>query len=250
MQRKELKLKPGEKIEDLGNGYVIIQNPKYFSFGTDAILLGDFADVTAGERIVDFGTGCGIIPVLLCAKRKDISVTGIEIQPQLADMAKRSIALNGLEERVHIVCGDLKNAGDLEPYGVDVVTVNPPYEKQGAGKENANPYINIAKRELKCTLEDVVSAASRILRTGGRLYLIYRTERFAELMDCMRRCKVEPKRVMLVSPRQDKPPNFAIVEGRKGAGEGMTFLPSLAVYEPDGTYTKRTKEIYHIREDK
>ncbi|MDD5018704.1 MAG: tRNA1(Val) (adenine(37)-N6)-methyltransferase [Eubacteriales bacterium] len=244
-----MELEPGEKIEDLQNGYLIIQNPKYFSFGTDAILLADFADVSAGERVIDFGTGCGIIPILLCAKTKGIHVTGIEIQQALARMAGRSVAMNGLEKSIRIVCGDLKDISGIVPCGADVVAVNPPYEKTGSGKENVSEHVNIAKREVMCTLEDVVFSASRILRPGGRLYMIYRTERFAELMACMRRHKVEPKRIRLVVPKQDRPPNFALVEGRKGAGGGVAFLPSLVVCEQDGTYTQEVKKIYHIGEE-
>lgn len=244
-----MQLEDGEKIEDLQNGYYIIQNPAYFSFGTDAILLAHFSSVNAGERIVDFGTGCGIIPILLCAKTKGIHVTGIEIQDELARMAAKSVTLNALEDDIRIIHGDIKKVSDVVDYGVDVVVVNPPYEKTGAGKENASPYVNIAKREVMCTLEDVVYATSRVLRTGGRLYMIYRTERFAELMECMRKHKVEPKQIMLVSQKQGKAPNFALVEGRKGAGEGVKFLPSLVVYEQDGTYTQQAKKIYHIEEE-
>jgi len=236
----------GEKIEDLGHGYAIIQNPAYFPFGTDAVLLADFAKMKEGERAVDLSTGCGIIPILMCARTDGIHVTGLEIQPPLADMAIRSVRLNGLEGSIDIVQGDLKHAAQLLKPGVDVVVTNPPYEKTGAGKESPNEYLNIAKREVCCTLRDVIAAAAKLLRTGGRLYLIYRTERFAELMEVMRFYKVEPKRIMLVSQRASDAPNFALVEGRKGAAAGVKFLPPLAVYEADGTYTKQAKKIYRI----
>jgi tRNA1Val (adenine37-N6)-methyltransferase len=236
----------GEKIEDLGHGYRIIQNPAYFPFGTDAVLLADFAKMKAGERAVDLGTGCGIIPILMCSRTSGIHVTGLEIQQPLADMARRSVKLSGLEESIDIVHGDIKRAAELLKPGVDAVVANPPYEKTGAGKESPNEYLNIAKREVCCTLDDVVSAAAKLLRTGGRFYLIYRTERSAELMERMRAYKVEPKRIMLVSQRQGDAPNFALVEGRKGAGEGLKFLPVIAVYETDGSYTDEAKKIYRI----
>jgi tRNA1Val (adenine37-N6)-methyltransferase len=236
----------GEKIEDLQNGYVILQHPQFFSFGTDAVLLSDFTDVRSGERVVDFGTGCGIIPILLCAKAADIDVTGIEVQEALSSMAQRSIAGNALESRARIVCGDIKNAHTLIPYGVDVVVCNPPYEKADSGKENANPSVNIAKREVLCTLEDIIAAAARILRTGGRLYMIYRTERLPELMVRMSAHKIVPKRMRLVAPKPGRAPNFVLVEGRKGAGDGAVFLPTLVVCEEDGTYTPELKKIYHI----
>lgn len=241
-------LNEGEKIKDLGHGYAIIQNPAYFPFGTDAVLLADFAKMKEGERAVDLGTGCGIIPILMCARTGGIHVTGIEIQQPLADMARRSVALSGLEESIDIVQGDLRLAARLVKPGADVVVANPPYEKAGAGKESPNEYLNIAKREVCCTLRDVIEAAAKLLRTGGRLYMIYRTERFAELMADMRLYNVEPKRIMLVAQRQGEAPGFALVEGRKGAGEGVTFLPTLTVYEADGSYTEQAKKIYRLEE--
>lgn len=239
----------GDKIEDLQNGYKIIQNTDYFRFGTDAMLLAHFSDINDGERVVEFCTGCGIIPILLCAKTSDADITGIEIQQDLADMAQRSVNMNGLEDRIQIICGDIKEVRQHVEYGADAVIVNPPYEKVHAGKSNANPYVNVAKREVKCTLDDVITAAAKVLRTGGRLYMIYRTQRFAELMERLRNYKLEPKRVMLVAPQQGKAPNFALVEARKGAKEGMEFLPSLVVYEVDGTYTEPLRRIYHIEEE-
>ncbi len=245
---RDIVLKPDEKIEDLGHGYYIIQNPGFFPFGTDAVLIADFAKMKEGERAVDLGTGCGIIPVLMCARTNGIHVTGLEIQQPLTEMAARSVSLNGLEENVDIILGDIKDAAKLVKPGVDAVVANPPYEKLGSGKESPNAYLNIAKREVCCTLCDVVSAAAKLLRTGGRFYVIYRTERFAELMDVMREYSIEPKRVMLVSQRRGEAPNFALVEGRKGAGEGMKFTPPLAVYEQDGSYTKEARKIYRLEE--
>lgn len=245
----DVQLKSGEKVEDLQNGYMIIQSPRYFAFGTDAVLLADFADVAPGQRVVDFGTGCGIIPILLCAKQPDIHVTGIEIQIEIADMAQRSVLINNMEKRVNIISGDLKDARKFVPHGVNVVVCNPPYEKADGGKDNNNVHVSIAKRELKCTLEDVVGAAAKLLRTGGRMFMIYRTERFAELMDCMRAKKIEPKRIRMVAPQIDKAPNFVLVEGRAGAHSGVKFAPTLAVYEKDGSYTQELKKIYRIGEE-
>jgi len=238
----------GDRIEDLQNGYVILQNEKYFSFGTDAVLLASFADIKAGERVVDFCTGSGIIPILLAAKNMGAHITGIEIQRELASLASASIKTNELRESVDIIEGDIKDVLDYVKHGVDVVVVNPPYEKQGSGKQNANAFVNIAKREIMCTLCDVVSSAAKVLRAGGRFYIIYRTQRFAELMECLRQKKIEPKRIRLVAQRQGEAPNFALVEARAGANEGLEFLPTLYVYEKDGTYTQELKRIYHIEE--
>ena len=238
----------GERIEDLQNGYAILQNDAFFSFGTDAVLLAHFADIKAGEQVVDFCTGSGIIPILLAAKKTGAHITGIEIQHELASLASASIEMNKLGERVKIIEGDIKNVLDHVKHGVDVVVVNPPYEKQGSGKQSANEFVNIAKREIMCTLCDVAGSAVKVLRVGGRFYIIYRTQRFAELMECLRRKKLEPKRIQLVAQRQGEAPSFALVEARKGASEGVKFLPTLCVYEKDGTYTQELKRIYHIEE--
>lgn len=241
-------LLPGETTDDLQNGYRIIQHPDVFAFGTDAVLLAHFAQTMGRERAVDLGTGSGILPILMCARNPELIVTGIEIQPRLADMAQRSVEMNGLSARASIVCGDLKDAPRLVGRGLDVVVANPPYERVDSGKPSGRQHVDIAKRELCCTLKDVVGAAAKLLRTGGRLYMIYRTERFAELMQCMREARVEPKRIRLVSQRAGEAPNFALVEGRRGAGPGLVFMPQLAVYETDGTYTPELKQIYGIGE--
>ncbi len=237
-------LMPEERLEDLQNGFHIIQNSAYFPFGTDAVLLAHFAQVKMGERVADFGTGGGIIPILLCARVPGVRITGLEVQPELCEMAQRSVALNGLDTQIDIICGDIKAAKSLLGTGLDVVVTNPPYEKADSGKPHASEYVGIAKREMLCTLEDVAANAASVLRTGGRLYMIYPTGRFAELMAALVRYQLEPKVVQLVAARADKPPGFALVEARKGARPGMKFLPQLAIYEADGAYTPLLRKIY------
>lgn len=243
-----MELKKGDRLEDLQNGYFIIQNDDYFSFGTDAVLLSHFVDLKKGERVVDFCTGCGIIPILLAARQQGAYITGIEIQQSLAKMAQRSVDVNDIGS-IDIVCGDIKKIQDYVKYGVDAVVVNPPYEKADAGKHNENESINIAKREVMCTLEDVVVAANKILRTGGRLYMIHRTERLPEIMACMCEKKLEPKRIRLVAQRLGKAPNFVLVEARKGARQGAEVLPTLYVYAQGNEYTDEVKKIYGIGEE-
>ena len=237
-------LMPEERLEDLQNGFHIIQNSAYFPFGTDAVLLAHFTQVKACERVADFGTGGGIIPILLCARVPGLRITGLEVQPELCEMAQRSVALNGLDTQIDIICGDIKAAKSLLGTGLDVVVSNPPYEKADSGKPHASEYVGIAKREMLCTLEDVAANAASVLRTGGRLYMIYPTGRFAELMAALVQYRLEPKVVQLVAARADKPPGFALVEARKGARPGMKFLPQLAIYEADGTYTPPLRKIY------
>ena len=236
----------GNRIEDLQNGYVILQNDAYFSFGTDAILLSDFADVKENEQVIDFCTGCGIVPILLAAKNTGAHITGIEIQKEIADMAGESIEMNKLTDDVEIVHGDIKNVLDYVKHGVDVVVVNPPYEKTDTGKQSANAFVNIAKREVLCSLKDVVGSAAKVLRTGGRFYIIYRVGRFAELMARLHQYSLEPKQIRLVAQRQGEAPSFVLVHARKGANEGLTFLPTLYVYKTDNSYTDEVKKIYHI----
>lgn len=237
-------LEPGERIEDLQNGFHIIQNPAFFAFGTDAVLLAHFAQMKPGEKAADFGTGCGIIPILLCARVPDIRITGIEVQPELCAMARRSVALNNLGAQIGIVCSDIKNAKSIVGTGLDMVVTNPPYEKADSGKPHASVHVGIAKREMLCTLDDVVESASAALRTGGRLSMIYRTERFAELMETLRKHQLEPKLIQLVAAQADKPPGFVLIEARKGARAGVKLLPQLAIYEADGSYTPPLKKIY------
>jgi len=241
-------LKQGDRIEDLQNGYCIIQNDKYFSFGTDAVLLSWFADIRRGEKVVDFCTGSGIIPILLAAKDTGSHITGIEIQEELFDLAQRSVKLNELD-CVEILCGDIKRAKYYVGSSMDVVVVNPPYEKKDAGKHNENEYVNIAKREILCTLSDVVTAANKVLRTGGRLYMIYRTERLAELIVALNERKLEPKRIMMVAQRKGRAPNFVLFEARKGAKQGVEVLPTLYVYKKGNEYTDEVKRIYHMEEE-
>ena len=243
-----MKLKKDERIEDLQNGYSILQNDEYFSFGTDAVLLSHFADIRKKESVVEFGTGCGIIPILLAAKKTGAHITGIEVQKELADMAARSVQMNGID-CVDIVCGDLRDIKDFVKHGVDVVVANPPYEKAESGKHNENKFKNIAKREIMCTLCDVVSSAASILRTGGRLYIIYRTERLTELIVCLSKNALEPKRLRLVSQRQGNAPNFVLLEARKGAKQGTEVLPTLYVYKEGKEYTDEVKKIYNIKEN-
>ncbi len=239
-------IKKGDRIEDLQNGYMILQNDAYFSFGTDAVLLSDFAEIREGEQVVDFCTGCGIIPILLAAKNKGAHITGIEIQKEIAQMADRSIRMNKLTDIVDIVHGDIKNVLDYVKHGADVVVVNPPYERTDTGKPSANEFVNIAKREVLCTLENVVDSASRVLRTGGRFYIIYRTGRFAELMAQLAQHRLEPKQIRLVAQRQGEAPSFVLEQASKGARGGLKFLPTLYVYKSDNSYTDEVKKIYHI----
>ena len=240
---------PGERADDLQRGgYYILQNPKRFCFGIDAVLLSGFAEAHARERVLDLGTGTGVIPVLMRARYKSRNYTGLEIDPEMADMARRSVIYNGLQDCVQIVQGDLKQIRTLFPAaGFDVVTSNPPYMPAGHGKVNddSEHTVSGARHELWCTLEDVISAASYALREQGRFYMVHRPFRLAEIIKTLSRYRLEVKRLRLVYPKEDREPNMVLVEARKGGAEGMKVLPPLIVYDREGAYTKEIMEIYY-----
>lgn len=239
-------LKPGERLDDLHrNGYRIIQDPDKFCFGMDAVLLSGFASAPDGGRVLDLGTGTGIIPILMAAKTGAKELVGLEIQPESAEMANRSVILNDLEEKVKIVEGDIKEAGELfEAASFDVVTSNPPYMIGGHGLQNPDGPKAIARHEVLCDLEDVVKAAARCLKPGGKFYMVHRPFRLAEIMVVMNRYKLEPKRMRLVYPFIDKEPSMVLIEGARGGKSRITVEPPLIIYESQHKYTKEIYDIY------
>ncbi len=238
-------LKPGERMDDLErNGYKIIQTPNRFCFGMDAVLLSGFAQVRKGETAIDLGTGTGIIPILLEAKTPGKHFTGLEIQEESADMARRSVAYNHLEEKIDIILGDICQAGELFPKAsFDVVTSNPPYMNDMHGLKNPSDALAIARHEVKCTLDDVAAAASALLRSGGRFYLVHRPFRLVEIFSALTRYHLEPKRMRLVYPFVDKEPNMVLIEAVRGGRSMIKIEKPLIVYEKPGVYTQ---EIYNV----
>ena len=241
-----IELKPGERIDELQrNGYRIIQNENGFCFGMDAVLLSGFARVKKGEQALDLGTGTGIIPILLEAKTEGEHFTGLEIQETSADMAGRSVRLNDLDQKVSIVKGDIKEATDLfGKASFDVVTSNPPYMTGQHGLVNPDMPKAIARHEILCTLEDVISQASALLKENGRFYMVHRPFRLAEIMVMMNRYRLEPKRMKLVYPFADKEPNMVLIEGLKGGRPRITVEKPLIVYQKPGVYTDEIYDIY------
>ena len=239
-------LRENELIDDLQrNGYKIIQNPSKFCFGMDAVLLSGFAQVKKDERALDLGTGTGIIPLLLSAKTEGIHFTGLEIQEESADMARRSVALNGLEEKIEIVTGDIKDASArFGASSFDVITTNPPYMIGDHGLKNDNEAKTIARHEILCDLEDVLRESSRILKTHGRFYMVHRPFRLAEILGKMSEYRLEPKRMRLVYPYIDKEPNMVLIEGLKDGRARMTVEKPLIVYREPGVYMPEIYDIY------
>ena len=241
-----IKLKDGERLDELHrNGYRIIQNARKFCFGMDAVLLSGFARVKAGERVLDLGTGTGIIPILLRGKTPGRNFTGLEIQEESADMARRSVAYNHLEDSISIVTGDIREAAALfRAASFDVVTSNPPYMTDSHGLVNPDLPKAIARHELLCSLEDVVRGAAGVLRPGGRFYLVHRPFRLAEIMTVLVRYRLEPKRMRLVYPFVEKEPNMVLLEAVQGGNSRITVETPLIVYREPGVHTEEIYEIY------
>ena len=241
-----IKLKDGERLDELHrNGYRIIQNARKFCFGMDAVLLSGFARVKAGERVLDLGTGTGIIPILLRGKTPGRNFTGLEIQEESADMARRSVAYKHLEDSISIVTGDIREAAALfRAASFDVVTSNPPYMTDSHGLVNPDLPKAIARHELLCSLEDVVRGAAGVLRPGGRFYLVHRPFRLAEIMTVLVRYRLEPKRMRLVYPFVEKEPNMVLLEAVQGGNSRITVEKPLIVYREPGVYTEEIYEIY------
>lgn len=236
----------GERLDDLQrSGYKIIQNPEKFCFGMDAVLLSGFARVKPDETVLDLGTGTGILPILLEAKTEGRHFTGLEIQPESADMAERSVKYNDLEDRISIITGDIKDAASL--FGAssfDVVTCNPPYMTDHHGLTNDSDAKTIARHEVLCSLDDVVRQTAKLLKPGGRCYYVHRPFRLVEIVSKMSACGIEPKRIRLVYPYVDKEPNMVLIEGLRGGKPRVEVEPPLIVYQEPGVYMPEIYDVY------
>ena len=239
-------LKENERIDDLQRNHLrIIQKTDGFCFGMDAVLLSGFAAVKPGERVLDLGTGTGIIPILLSAKTEGEHFTGLEIQEEIAGMAKRSVSMNGLEKKIEIVNGDIKEASRI--FGAasfDVVTTNPPYMNDAHGLKNPTEVKAISRHEVLCTLEDVVREGAKVLKHGGRMYMVHRPHRLIEILNTMTKYRLEPKRMKLVHPFRDEEANMVLIEAVRGGGAWMKVEPPVIVYKEPGVYSEEIYDIY------
>ena len=236
------------QTDTLKNGYKIFQDTNRFQFGIDAVLLADFAckGLKSAKRIIDLGTGTGIIPLLMNPKIS-ASFTGLEVQQESAEMAAKSVALNGLENQIKIVNGDLKKVSELfDRHSFDAVTCNPPYMTDEHGERNALDAMTIARHEVLCTLEDVVAAADYLLAPHGRFFMIHKPFRLPEIFVTLAAHKLEPKCMRLISPFADKEPNMVMIEARKNAKRRLKIEPPLVVRNDDGEYTAEIRQIYDL----
>jgi tRNA1(Val) A37 N6-methylase TrmN6 len=237
-------IKEDEILEDLQiGGLFLIQKKQGFKFGTDAVLLSDIAKTCSSNRTLDLCTGSGIVPVLLSAKTSTPHIDGLEIQPEIADMAKRSVEYNNLHSKVHIECGDLKNP----PYAkssFDVITCNPPYIKNGSAIKNEKDSKIIARHEVACTLDDVLRVSSELLAPQGQFFMVHRPSRLSDIFCIMRAHKIEPKIMRLIAPSAGKAPNLVLIGGRLGGGAELKILPTLFMTDKNGNESKEVQEIY------
>ncbi len=246
MDMTEKWTKEYERVDDLQmKGLKIIQNPNGFCFGIDAVLLSNFCEVKKGERVVDLCTGSGIIPILIAGKSRAEKITGIEIQDQVADMAKRSVLMNRLQDRVEIISGDIKNARNyIALSSADVVTANPPYMAAGRGIQNGNKAKAVSRHEIKCTIDHVVGTAAKLLRPGGRFYMVHRPHRLVDVLCALREKRLEPKRILFIQPYKDKKPNLMLIKSVRDGKPELVFDVPMAVYREDGSFTSKLRDYY------
>ena len=242
---KNIEIKSNENVDDLQlNGLMLIQKKDGFKFGVDAVLLSDFANVKNKHTVIDLFTGTGIIPFLVLGKYNPKKILGIEIQDDMVEMANRSVLLNEVSN-IEFINRDLKDSKFLKTLEkADVVTVNPPYKLNNSGILNPSDKLSIARHEIMCNLEDVISASRILLKDNGRLFMVHRPERLADIITLMRKYKIEPKRIRMVHPNKNKAPNIVLVEGQRDGGAFLKWDAPIYVYNEDGSYSDQIEEIY------
>lgn len=242
-----IKLLENERIDDLEyKGLKIIQNKNGFCFGIDSILLTDFAkEIKENSTIIDLGTGTGILGILLSKKVNPLKIVGIEIQKEVYEMAKRSISLNNLEDKFKIINSNIKDIQDKLPINTfDVVVTNPPYKKKGTGITNENDKKLVSRHEITASLEDFILTSYKLLKDKGSLYMVHRPDRLADIIEILRKYKIEPKKIRLVYPKKEKEANLILIKATKNAKPFLKIEPPLYVYKENGEYTDEILKIY------
>lgn len=224
----------------------IIQNPKWFSFSLDSVLLPRFVTINKDTKnILDIGTGNAPIPLILSTRTK-AKIFGIEIQKDIYDLAQESIQINNLQDQIKLINDDVHNIGQYFKYGFfDVIVSNPPYFRvKEKSKINEDIHKTIARHELKLDLEDIIKISSLYLKNGGILAIVHRSERLIELITLFKKYKIEPKKIQLIYPKIGEESNIVLIEGRKGGNEGLKILPSIIAHNNDGTYSNEVLKYF------
>lgn len=238
--------KEDETLEDLQcDGLLLLQKKDGFRFGVDSVLLSDFAKDIKADSALDLCTGSGVVPILLSAKTKIEKFYAVEIQEAIADMAKRTVELNGLTDRIKIECADLRNADKI--YGkraFSLVTCNPPYMPKGRAVENETDSKIIARHEVKCKLSDIIEAASKLLKQQGHIILVHKPTRLVDIISLMRKADIEPKRIRFVHKNIGAQPSLVLVDGAYKGGKELRVLPPLFLYDSQGNETEELRRIY------
>ena len=241
-------LQENERIDDLEyKGLKIIQNKNGFCFGIDSVLLSDFAkDIKKAARVLDLGTGTGIISILLCGKTNLKHITGVEIQEDVYKMAKKSIELNNLENRFEIINEDIKKLSKIFPANsFDAIVTNPPYKKENTGLTSKDETQLISRHEVMCNIDDIAKISSYLLKSNASIYMVHRPDRLIDIIEALRKYKLEPKIIRFIYPKIEKEPNLVLIKATKGAKQFLKMEKPLIVYNQDGTYTDEILEIYN-----
>ncbi len=235
-------LKENEKAEDLQyGGLFVIQSKDEYRFTTDAVVLANFVRDLNGKICVEFGTGSGVIALLVAKKKRPRKLYALEIQPQLADMAARSVKLNGMEDVIDVICGDLKQVSSLVPCAADAVVCNPPYRKRGSGERQEAENIALCRHEIAATLEDVIKSAAEILKNKGSLYLVHQSSRLCEAVCTMNKYNLAVKEILPVCPKPERQPSVVLLRAVKNAASDCILRAPVYVTDRDGNYTSAAK---------
>ena len=237
------------RTDKLWGGYALIQDDRFFKLGQDSMLLSDFAAPPARAHVIDLGCGNGALGILLCARHEKLDVTGLELQSEVAALAKENVKYNHLEQRMRIMTGDIKQYKALFPTGAfDYVICNPPYFAINSGYAARGENRHTARQETGCNAADAIQAAAYLVKYGGRAAFVYRPDRVCELIATMQNCQLEPKRMRFVHQHAAAVPSAVMIEARRGSAPGVQVMPPLLVRSESGAYTEEYRKIYHMEE--
>lgn len=240
-ENREQECEANERIDDLDlGGLKVVQNPEYFCFGVDAVLLANYATFPDGAEVAEFCAGNGVISILLTAKQRPGKIVAIEFQPELATLAQKSVDISGVSELVRVVNDDvLRASAYIKPKSLDAVVVNPPYVRKGAGLACGNIQRSLARQESTVGPEEIFCVSAELLKTGGELFMIHRPDRLVDIFVAARANGIEPRELIMVHPGPTKAPNICLIRCKKGARRDLRVLPPIHIYDEEGKYIYR-----------